>query len=933
MSICGSYISLAARYALARILRDPSLIETGVNAPGLFRVSGQAAIVNALYEYYSHQFGQAGSPSKVQTTVQPGQLPLYIEHALPDVASFFKKILNGLPGGLLGSLGLFEAIRSIFLKLEPRFSQTDDEIRALRAKLVALAVLSVPSQHRFHLIQAVLGLAAYFGQEAETAREAVQSKPEEDPDKFQKRPSSELMGYQALGVCLGPLLVGDLIEKVDSREEATDNNSRPSTDSNQKSKKKRLSIVPDKLERNADLAAHIERANLTASIMQKLLMTWRDVVKQLCIITAPNKTTQKARSSHQLRYLDDRISSGLSVKVSDDELFFLDMMRGGRLPDQPPLDMVMKRKVKAKSRSSMSHLVLVPSEEEALLRATPPQKADMARTTKTPTKEKRKAMVHIPAQTPSDLVQSNDDEHVEKHPQPRHEQARKKSDMECMSMGQMLPSREASRHNSSSMSSHRRQHTVVRTPKQSGSRRSSTATPETAFKDLSSSDRNNTDRFHYQAPSLNKPLPALVDRERRLVLPESNDKKQPFPLRQSSLASENDSLTSPYHPPDALADLNIGQRVCAFTDSTDSMHFDLTEVKAPDGAESRQGIGNDRPSGQDEDNRASVPAAGKVDHELPVVHAFINPLPTPQSPLDDPFTSLMTQDSPRSSLIPRPVKELGHGRQASSRSVSPPKSLHSPKKRQTALESFDRDSTSLGGNPGKSTQPSATRLVNSESAEQVNEIAHTRPLSAYTVESLQRLSLALEEPQTAQHISRRILSFDRGRSASPSRSATNLEPSEPLEGTVRRSGTANATLYAEITRLKKQLEQKTEEILTMRRSLDAARETREQGSDTSTPKRGSWSKGTLSAEVWEIRRDRDIWKKRAEWAEKRLQGLGPLVQNIPNDGREESSGEWIENKILHDKEITDGQNGYAQKEVEITLSVDCSTDAESENCA
>ena len=885
-------------------------------------MSGQTAIVNALYDYYSHQFGQAGSPSKVQTTVQPGQLPLHIEYALPDVASFFKKVLNALPGGLLGSVELFEAIRAIFLKLEPDPALADDVVRELKAKLVALAILSVPLQCRFHLIQAVLGLAAYFGQEAETSREIVQSKVKEDPEK--KSPS-ELMGYQALGVCLGPLLIGDLIEKVDLNEEATDEASRPSSESNPKFKKKRLSLAPNKLERNADLTAHIERANLTANIMQNLLMIWREVVKQLNMIAAPNKSTQKARSSHQLRRLNDRVSIGHSVKVSDEELFFLDIMRGGRVPEQHPLDVVMKRKVKAKSRSSMPRLILIPSDEEPLLKVQRPEtlgQADVAGEVKTPTRGKRKAMIQLPTRKPSDQTRNEEEYFPRECPPPRPDQVRNDSGMDSMSMGQILPPRESSRHNSSSISSHRRHHTTVRTPKYSGSRRSSIATPETALKDLSGSDRDTIRDLDYPAPSLNKPLPAVVPDRTDLILLEPSHQKKAFPPRQSSLASDKISSARSCHTPDAQTDLDTGHKARAITNITECMSFDHPEGEIPKELLNRQEPDSPKSSDNSHSDAKSLVAAGGGRSELPYVHAYINSLPTPQSHLDDPFTFLERESSPKSSLIPKPVKELGHGRQASSRSISPPKSVNTPKRRQTALDSFDGDSALLNKNSHLNQNPSLTGWMNYGGAEKGVETAPTRPLSAYTTESLQRHDLSLEEPQTAQLIPRRNLSFERGRSASPSRSATNLYPSEPIETTVRRSGSANATLYAEITRLQKQLKQKTEEVLAMKRSLDAARETKEQGSGTNAPKRGSWNKGTLTAEVWEVRRDRDNWKKRAERAERRLQGLGPLAQTVANNGQDESSGDWGENRSLNGKEKVSGKKGVAQNEVQITLSLD-----------
>ena len=92
-----------------------------------------------------------------------GLLPTHIEHSVPDVASLFKKVLNALPGGLLGSLRLFDAFRNVFFQLTPSPELSDCDFRILQAKLIALAISSGASSKRVSLIQAVLGLVAYFG--------------------------------------------------------------------------------------------------------------------------------------------------------------------------------------------------------------------------------------------------------------------------------------------------------------------------------------------------------------------------------------------------------------------------------------------------------------------------------------------------------------------------------------------------------------------------------------------------------------------------------------------------------------------------------------------------------------------------------------------------------------------------------------------------
>ncbi len=152
-----------AVYATLDDVSELLMYRLGANYPGLFRISGQSSTVNTLYDYYAFQFAQAGSPSKVQETVGSSLLPTHIEHSVPDVASVFKKIVTSLPGGLLGSLELFNALRNIFFNLASGPERSDDSREHLQARLIALAISSVRSTRRAALIQAVVGMAAYFG--------------------------------------------------------------------------------------------------------------------------------------------------------------------------------------------------------------------------------------------------------------------------------------------------------------------------------------------------------------------------------------------------------------------------------------------------------------------------------------------------------------------------------------------------------------------------------------------------------------------------------------------------------------------------------------------------------------------------------------------------------------------------------------------------
>lgn len=334
--------------------------QTGCNAPGIFRVSGTATTINELYRYFDHQFSDAGSPSKVEATVGMGHLPSEPDYALPDIASLFKKIIIGLPGGLLGSLELFEALRSIVLtwRPDPKLSAADP-VR-LRGRLIALAIFSVTSVYRVYLIQAVLGLVAYFGFEADKAQEAERVATEGRPR--QDQPGSELMGYQSLGKVLGPLLLGDMTDSIDvSGVAETQNdamNPRKSAELHQentkKSKKQKRNSVPNKLEKDANLTAHVDRANLAAEVMHLLLLNWREVVKQLRELNGLSSFLEPCKTTNHNKILPTRTAGKFSMDKSEENSQFMDVLRGRSLPEEFKGPMKMKRTVRITSRSPMA---------------------------------------------------------------------------------------------------------------------------------------------------------------------------------------------------------------------------------------------------------------------------------------------------------------------------------------------------------------------------------------------------------------------------------------------------------------------------------------------------------------------------------------------------------------------------------------------------
>ncbi len=85
-------------------------------------------------------------------TVRSPSLPQHISVGVHDVASTFKRLLAGLPGGILGHLYLFDAFVAINSQLhgDAEFNRTKRS--KLRARLIALAIGSLRSQLRRELI-------------------------------------------------------------------------------------------------------------------------------------------------------------------------------------------------------------------------------------------------------------------------------------------------------------------------------------------------------------------------------------------------------------------------------------------------------------------------------------------------------------------------------------------------------------------------------------------------------------------------------------------------------------------------------------------------------------------------------------------------------------------------------------------------------------
>jgi hypothetical protein len=203
-----------------------------------------------------------------------------------DVASAFKRFLAGLPGGILGSLRVFDALISIQTQLHAEPEWTRTKYSKVRARLIALAIFTVRSQYRRDLICAVFGLLCIIGRAAATARR--------EDDRGRPLPTSDLMGYEALGIVFGPLLIGDLLEGYSMRLADPRNGLVILPISPPKSRKERKK-QPKHAEQQISFDTYLDKIKVASGITEMLIVHWREVVQHMRNLKA-NKTIIASKS-------------------------------------------------------------------------------------------------------------------------------------------------------------------------------------------------------------------------------------------------------------------------------------------------------------------------------------------------------------------------------------------------------------------------------------------------------------------------------------------------------------------------------------------------------------------------------------------------------------------------------------------------------------
>lgn len=254
----------------------------GLKTPGLFRVSGNLNTTYALYDHYQRQFEENNNDAVVQT-IALAKLPNNIRFHIHDVAHLFKKLLHGLPGGLLGSPAIFQALYNIHSFVYPDPSLGDHMSRKVKPRMIALAIAAINLHFRIALICSVFGLLR-----------AVSLASEQEPESKLRDPHStfEAMKEDALGIIFGPLLLGDKSDQI-LLQDAEDRGGLLVLP--------KISPVPDTISRrgrytqrhsSAYTKIQTEKTRRAALVCEMLIDNWEDICYQLKKIDALNITAQ-----------------------------------------------------------------------------------------------------------------------------------------------------------------------------------------------------------------------------------------------------------------------------------------------------------------------------------------------------------------------------------------------------------------------------------------------------------------------------------------------------------------------------------------------------------------------------------------------------------------------------------------------------------------
>lgn len=176
-------------------------------------------------------------------------------------------------------MALFESLKEIdslpTLDVPPVWTRD----RSVKARLIALALLSLRSTSRMSLISAVFGLLAFLSHDEDESK-GVSTTPSHHL-------SPEWMDSRALGVVFAPVLLGNLTERIELDEGSLRSPQRISFNT------LKLGLLHARKARKAatecstEIASSVERNTLCEAVVVLLIRQWKDVVRQV-LICAPS---------------------------------------------------------------------------------------------------------------------------------------------------------------------------------------------------------------------------------------------------------------------------------------------------------------------------------------------------------------------------------------------------------------------------------------------------------------------------------------------------------------------------------------------------------------------------------------------------------------------------------------------------------------------
>lgn len=242
-------------------------VAQNANTRGLFRIPGSEKVIKSILGHY---LGDDLYDPFVSWTVRACTLPTHIPYTIHDVASTFKRILSYLPGGILGSLPLFEVFVGIHSNLKGLSELSSTNRAKVRARLIALAIETIESQFRRHVICTVFGLLNMIGRITELS-------PKEYCDGRPVPANHQLMDYSGLGICFGPLLIREPGEGNTMKSATPTSGLLPFSLSPKRHRRQMLKMTR---EHKAGLP-EVKNFMIAASVTEMLITYWRDVVYEI----------------------------------------------------------------------------------------------------------------------------------------------------------------------------------------------------------------------------------------------------------------------------------------------------------------------------------------------------------------------------------------------------------------------------------------------------------------------------------------------------------------------------------------------------------------------------------------------------------------------------------------------------------------------------